>query len=1441
MKSLLKLNKKDLKESSMSNKEIADAIINAFGTTDFDGTFDTGYKSFILPNGRFLDLTMSGEYEAEGIVHDVVYDWTLKNKIITKNQKDFSFIVNDLGWIRVNGGFFFIDLPEKSITSQQEQSLRDFIDTIYDTSENLEVSAGNQFVSFSLEYNDTSKIILKIKRYYNTRELKEELEQTNIYYRVEIEKTDSFFRSLDSIWSVFVDEDGIVRDEYSGDLRELEKIEDALEDIRQASKVFEDSLEVPGPKYFGYTKSAFTEYGYNKFKTEIESIMKALKVLGYHSFMYELKVGPENIAYSDEYQILYTEEENYIDIDNLNESGVNASWSQVYKLIKDEFGVTGTPPKFSSYILPTGEFLDLEKWWKDYYGSEEEDYDDVIRQKLFKGISDKEVDWTNISPSSFPVHSYVQYLINSKLGVKNSNIKTTNRLQDEDDTLVANGCIKINSGDTMYDNLYANLPNKRPTNQALDSLDEYIFHQFFKNNKKNIRVYVEGNTWTATKYEREDYPDTSEIIKKITKYYTTNKLDESVKQEVDSEGNTLTSEQINFFKYSKVRDRQGKLLVVFHGSQNKNWDTFRYKRGTSSGRLNFGKAFYFTADKDKATLYSYSPYNSSESGDLKVCYLNLVNPFIVDAEGMGIKTTYDNATKQMKDYVDKHKDVLSIVSYPYEVYMHMAKSGGHDGIIVNNIIDNPSGEQRPIDVYIAFKANQIKAISNKEPSSKNNINESDKTDIKQQIKDAIKSEDFGQYLPEFLYHATFSGTLDSIKKHGLGNFKSGYKSLWKLQYKQGVFLDTDADSAESFVEVSDDERLDTEDITIFKIPTSKLDHSLIEIDRNNDWNTDMLDENQFNSIEEYFSKVTYFYNGIISFADFVMIKNLNEDSKQSTIKLITRQSKDVKDIINRGETYVANYNRVSDRLKLQYKKLSEFFGMANLPIFCLPYDRQDMEDISGAKGMSVNSSTIVLEVPISEIHVMEYYDWSDFIYFTTETDDKEFELTKEESIEKIGLYLKNVDMSITSYENPQVIIKHIKPEWVVKNINESKIKESKQDTERFYQWAGKDIADRFFKQKQRMVSPYNDITWIMKNYKDAKDFESDLEFMEKKPTRKDIEVKGRECAEEVYSDSNWTVYKITSYESSVKYGKGTQWCITGTNTENGQDLVAGRGQFDRYINDENYDVYFYISKSSGDYRNTEKFALIYRNDNDWKLYDSADFIQVTSDAEDDADKWNPYDSGGEHINFPKVKGLPDINKAYQDLANYIGYSKPLIVENSSTKLPTEKDVLDAVEKLSDRDGISYNSLDNLFNSDVLFITPNGSVLNATKWAEHESFLNEVFFDFIENQNWQNDYNSDKGPYEYCVEKLKFITLNTGKGYSDYRCKVIIYDKLTSHQISLLQEWIKRRLDVGDTQLVVFCKGNQKKYDLNQEDEKTMMKKIKSCVVRGFLENKDKNS
>lgn len=211
----------------------------------------------------------------------------------------------------------------------------------------------------------------------------------------------------------------------------------------------------------------------------------------------------------------------------INEDASNASWNTIYKLIKDEFSVTMTPPKGSSYILPTGEFLNLEKWWKEFDGTEENEHDDNERDDLYKGISNDDVDWKRVAPSGFPTHSLVQYFIDTKLNVVNKQVNTINRLDDDDDTLMQNGCIKLNSGETLYDNLYINLPEKRPTNQALESLDEYIFTQFFKEDKDMLRVYVYNNSWTATRYKREDYPETKEIIKKITKYYSTGKLDES--------------------------------------------------------------------------------------------------------------------------------------------------------------------------------------------------------------------------------------------------------------------------------------------------------------------------------------------------------------------------------------------------------------------------------------------------------------------------------------------------------------------------------------------------------------------------------------------------------------------------------------------------------------------------------------------------------------------------------------------------------------------------------------------------------------------------------------------------------------------------------------------------------------------------------------------------
>ena len=235
-----------------------------------------------------------------------------------------------------------------------------------------------------------------------------------------------------------------------------------------------------------------------------------------------------------------------------------------------------------------------------------------------------------------------------------------------------------------------------------------------------------------------------ESVSNNTEVDTDTNIDADVKTDkkyslTDSNGKELTKEQQEFFKDSKVRDDNGNLLEVYHGTKTKGINVFEYSPDRQTGD-DFGEAYYFTSDYTKANGYSYDvdkdprvkqyteererlkkeflrtrsndvkeayknvkvdgkdlyelmndeAYNTG--GEVKKVYLNLKNPLIVDAEG-------------------EH------YSKVYEGYFKEAKDGGYDGIIVKNVIDNPRGEDRPIDVYIAFKNNQIKNVDNTTPTT----------------------------------------------------------------------------------------------------------------------------------------------------------------------------------------------------------------------------------------------------------------------------------------------------------------------------------------------------------------------------------------------------------------------------------------------------------------------------------------------------------------------------------------------------------------------------------------------------------------------------------------------------------------------------------------------------------------------------------------------------
>lgn len=187
--------------------------------------------------------------------------------------------------------------------------------------------------------------------------------------------------------------------------------------------------------------------------------------------------------------------------------------------------------------------------------------------------------------------------------------------------------------------------------------------------------------------------------------------------EVDSQGNELTREQISFFRNSKVRDRNGNLLVCYHASAS-SFDSFdKVKIGSGNGGANFGRGFYFTPLKSIADEY----------GEAKEYYLNIVNPYhyyhndkntilsILDKSGYEYKKEYIDSLED--EFLLWDADLIDDVLYsalvdasPWDALSDMLIKSGYDGIIAD-------------DEIIAFEPNQIKRISNRAPTDSDNLNE----------------------------------------------------------------------------------------------------------------------------------------------------------------------------------------------------------------------------------------------------------------------------------------------------------------------------------------------------------------------------------------------------------------------------------------------------------------------------------------------------------------------------------------------------------------------------------------------------------------------------------------------------------------------------------------------------------------------------------------------
>lgn len=260
-----------------------------------------------------------------------------------------------------------------------------------------------------------------------------------------------------------------------------------------------------------------------------------------------------------------------------------------------------------------------------------------------------------------------------------------------------------------------------------------------------------GNTYVAfypnqIKNISNSNPTTNDDIRYLKKSTST------LKAVKDNLGRSLSNQQQEYFKNSKVRDENGNLKEVYHGTPY-DFNIFKYdKLGKNTSSL--GAGFYFTDKKQTGEEYA------RDSGNLKQVYLDIEKPmsygkttmtkaeyakFIkeIDKETQGnYLLDYDGIQNALMEYdyggddIDLVSAVQSSSGLTWEkTFEILRKSTGYDGVISEKGFLNNNET-----LYVAFNSNQIKNIDNKAPTGDADIRYLKKNDKNRPVDENIQKE-----------------------------------------------------------------------------------------------------------------------------------------------------------------------------------------------------------------------------------------------------------------------------------------------------------------------------------------------------------------------------------------------------------------------------------------------------------------------------------------------------------------------------------------------------------------------------------------------------------------------------------------------------------------------------------------------------------------------------
>ena len=295
------------------------------------------------------------------------------------------------------------------------------------------------------------------------------------------------------------------------------------------------------------------------------------------------------------------------------------------------------------------------------------------------------------------------------------------KYENKDLTDIAPESSKVNPKHQKLDNY---LKNRNLLDKAKDSVYNYIKKRIGDSNenieedmakdKKRNNLLVDGRR----RYINEDdlLETTTKSINNI-KYSMQESEDNSGSFSMqDNKGRTLSKEQQEYFKDSKIRDEEGNLVTVYHGTNNAGFTEF-------NRNIN-----YFTDNKNVANTYT------GKDGVYEG-YVNITNPIIIDANEetwskIDINNILIDGVDGVKEFLDAYgastwkengairTSTADLVSAIYDAIDEGTIKA--DGIVIKNIYDEGGysdsvGNQLGTD-YIVFNSNQFKNSDNKNPT-----------------------------------------------------------------------------------------------------------------------------------------------------------------------------------------------------------------------------------------------------------------------------------------------------------------------------------------------------------------------------------------------------------------------------------------------------------------------------------------------------------------------------------------------------------------------------------------------------------------------------------------------------------------------------------------------------------------------------------------------------